>query len=912
MILKDNHRITFLGGWARWKRIRSHTSAAAIACLFLGGIPMRAAEFHVSTDGDDANPGTAERPIKTIGRASRMLKAGDRCIISGGIYRETVVPPSGSATAPVIYRARPGEQVIISGCELVNGWKPHSGTVHKTPWKGTLGAGNQIFVNGAMVFQARWPDNPTGSLTKLPLATADQESNKTTIRCAQLPSVDLKGAQVWIMSGTRWEAWTSNIESTAPGSITFADHAYDSIACRPGASFYLFGSLALLSENEWAADEEFLYLQAQGGVNPASLKVEAKARYYGLDLSHRQHVEFHGIQLFGCSIKTDSATENVLIDGMNARYVGHWEIPGTMRPPKEQLVAMAMEGRDITLQNCTLYGAAGTLVTLNGSGNRIVNCLISEAGYAGLNSECVGVYGSRQLVSHNTIHSSGRSVLGFGATRSKVAFNDVSRAGLLTWDVGLLTTGNSDAGNSEVCFNWFHDNLSKGLARGIFLSTGTHNMLIHHNLVWHCWEGGFHGEPPMEYIQLINNTFYTTPGSYDSGGIDISSFTYVDDQVGCFVLNNVFTDEIRTLGHDVTIAGNLLQGTDPQFIAPEKFDFHLKPTSPAHNLGQAITGISEKTGAGAYAERDWKPGHDFNNPPRVELTFSESPLRNQLLNSGFESGLDSWETTGTAGGVSRQPLNNDPTTNKNGPVHSGRSAIRLAGSGSGLRQATSVLSPDSTYILTGWTKLTAANTQAILRVEGSFGVRSFRFTNPSMPSSWLRGSVAFTTSSRAESVTVIFVNSGEAGTADVLVDDIGLFQSISREPLLTTARADIELNRGNGINQFDLSGQWQRAEGWTKGDRAQVRFDGRQAVLYARVFNSGGIVAVSIDDGPETLVDCYYPQLPHHATVQPIMPVFRSALLPRGRHNLKLRLTGDKNPASQGKTIRPAYLNILE
>ena len=724
--------------------------------------------------------------------------------------------------------------------------------------------------------------------------------------------MDLTGAQVWIMSGTRWESWTSTIERVAHGSITFADHGYDSIACRPGASFYLFGSPALLSENEWATDEEFLYLQPPGGANPGSLKVEAKARCYGLDLSHRQHVQFHGIQLFGCSIKTDSATEDILIDGMSARYVGHWETRGNVRPPRDQLVAMALEGRNITLQNSTLYGAAGTLVTLNGSGNRIVNCLISEAGYAGLNSECVGIYGSRQLVSHNTIHSSGRSVVGFGATRSKVAFNDVSRAGLLTWDVGLLTTGNTDAGNSEVCFNWFHDNLSKGLARGIFLSTGTHNMLLHHNVVWHCWEGGFHGEPPMEYVQLIHNTFYSTPGSYDSGGIDISSFTYVDDQIGCFVLNNVFTDEIRTLGHDVTIAGNLLKGTDLQFVAPEKFDFRLKPSSPARALGQPIAGISQKAGAGAYAGGDWKPGHDFKNPPKVELTFSESPFRNRVLNSGFESGLDSWETTGPADRVSRQPLNADPTTNKDGPVHSGRSAVRLSGSGSGLRQAISVLSPDSTYILTCWAKLTAANATATLGVKGASGSKTVRFEPSGGPSNWLRASVAFTTGPREEPVTVFVQNSGEAGAADVLVDDIGLVQSLTPEPMLTTARADIELNRGNGLNQFDLSGHWQRAEAWTKSDQAQVRFQGRQAILYARVYESGGIAAVSIDDGPETLVDCHYPQLPHHATVQPIIPVFRSPILPRGLHTLRLRVTGDKNPASRGKAIRPAYLNVLE
>lgn len=210
-----------------------------------------------------------------------------------------------------------------------------------------------------------------------------------------------------------------------------------------------------------------------------------------------------------------------------------------------------------------------------------------------------------------------------------------------------------------------------------------------------------------------------------------------------------------------------------------------------------------------------------------------------MLNSGFESGLDPWETSGPTGKVTRQPLDADPTTNTDGPVHSGRSAMRLAGGGSGLRQATSALSPDSTYILTGWAKLTAANDSATLGVTGKFGTKTIRFEGSGGPSNWLRGSVAFTTGPHEEPMTVFFQNSGEAGAADVLVDDVGLVQSLTPEPLLTTARADIELNRGNGLNQFDLSGHWQRSESWTKGDRAQVRFEGRQAILYARVCESG-------------------------------------------------------------------------
>ncbi|MCX7010229.1 MAG: right-handed parallel beta-helix repeat-containing protein, partial [Kiritimatiellaeota bacterium] len=533
-----------------------HTFTLLAALLLTPLATLHAAEFCVSPAGDDANPGTSAQPLRTIRKASSVMRAGDRCVIRGGIYRETVVPPDGSEHEPVVYRAHPGESVTISGCDKVGGWTLHTGRIFKATWQGTLGAGNQVFVKRRMAFQARWPNNPSGSLLQPPLATAEGGSDKTRIVCSQLPPANLSGANVWIISGTRWEAWISKLTGSSPGSISFDNRGLEAVACRPGANFYVVGSLALLdAENEWAVDGGQLYLWAPAGADPATLDVEVKARYFGIDLSGKKHVEFRGINLFGCSIKTDSGTADIVIDDMTANYVGHWEPFGDdLKPPCQQVVAMNLEGRSLTIRNSTLFGAAGTLVALTGSDSRIVNCLIRDAGYAGLNSACLGIYGKGQLVSHNTVHSGGRSVIGFGASRSRVAFNDVSRAGLLTWDVGLFTTGNTDGGNSEICFNWFHNNLSSGLARGIYLSTGAHNFLIHHNVAWNCWEGGFHGEPPLEYVQLLNNTFYTTPGSFDAGGVDVSSFTYVDDQIGGVVANNVFTDDIRTLGHDVMLA----------------------------------------------------------------------------------------------------------------------------------------------------------------------------------------------------------------------------------------------------------------------------------------------------------------------------------------------------------------------
>jgi hypothetical protein len=285
---------------------------------------LAAAEFHVSPDGDDAAVGSRDRPFKTIGRASRALTAGDVCTLHAGTYRETLTPVSGTPTSPVTYQAWPGDQVVISGCDLVTGWSPHTVPTYKAPWKGPLGSGNQVFIDGTMAFRSRWPDNPGRSLTSPPLATAGPGSDRTSIRCADLPSGDLRGAQVWIMSGTRWEAWTSTIESSGPGYVRFADGGTAQLACRPGASFYLFGSHTLLSDNEWEVAGGHLYLRLPPGVAPEMLTIETKARPYGIDLSHRRHVRLRGLKLFGCTVKTDRMTEDVLMEGLDARHVSHW------------------------------------------------------------------------------------------------------------------------------------------------------------------------------------------------------------------------------------------------------------------------------------------------------------------------------------------------------------------------------------------------------------------------------------------------------------------------------------------------------------------------------------------------------------------------------------------------------------
>ncbi len=98
-----------------------------LAFLLLTGMssPAPDRELHVSVKGDDAHDGTAAAPLRTIQRAADLARPGDTITVHAGVYRERVTPPRGgeSDARRIVYRAAPGENVVIKGSEVVKGWK---------------------------------------------------------------------------------------------------------------------------------------------------------------------------------------------------------------------------------------------------------------------------------------------------------------------------------------------------------------------------------------------------------------------------------------------------------------------------------------------------------------------------------------------------------------------------------------------------------------------------------------------------------------------------------------------------------------------------------------------------------------------------------------------------------------------
>ena len=70
--------------------------------------------------------------------------------ICGGTYREDVtLPRSGTANAPINFQPYAGQQVTITGLDLLStSWSDYSGPIYSS----TAGTGiSQVFVNGKMV-----------------------------------------------------------------------------------------------------------------------------------------------------------------------------------------------------------------------------------------------------------------------------------------------------------------------------------------------------------------------------------------------------------------------------------------------------------------------------------------------------------------------------------------------------------------------------------------------------------------------------------------------------------------------------------------------------------------------------------------------------------------------------------------
>ena len=123
-----------------------------LAAILIGlAWPVSASEYFVDKGGDDDNPGSRMQPFKSIQKAASLMQPGDVCLVSKGLYRETVRPArSGKPGIPLFFQAAPGESVSISGADVVTDWQRFAGNVYRAK----AGVVNQMLVDDLPVVRS--------------------------------------------------------------------------------------------------------------------------------------------------------------------------------------------------------------------------------------------------------------------------------------------------------------------------------------------------------------------------------------------------------------------------------------------------------------------------------------------------------------------------------------------------------------------------------------------------------------------------------------------------------------------------------------------------------------------------------------------------------------------------------------
>lgn len=125
-------------------------------------------EFFVDIHGNDSNPGTKEKPFRTLERAKEAVRAANDDMtcdiivnIGAGVFSleqtlELTPEDSGTNGYQIIYRGAGKESTIISGGSNITGWTLHD--AENNIYKASVPEGmdfRQLYVNGEKAIRAR-------------------------------------------------------------------------------------------------------------------------------------------------------------------------------------------------------------------------------------------------------------------------------------------------------------------------------------------------------------------------------------------------------------------------------------------------------------------------------------------------------------------------------------------------------------------------------------------------------------------------------------------------------------------------------------------------------------------------------------------------------------------------------------
>ena len=519
--------------------------------------------FHVAANGNDqwsgkpATPKDGDGPFATLDKARdeirKLVKAGlpkgGVTVVVGEGTHELAKPftlkgaeDSGTADAPIVYRAAPGAKVVLTGGCTVKGFKPVAdqailarldesarGHVLKadlkaaglTDFGGGPLAGKQaeLFCDDVPMTIARWPNEGFVKIVDVaggqPIDVRGAKGDKSGkfIYDGDRPTRWAEDKDAWLHGYWFWD-WADSRQRVeaidrAARTITLAppQHSY---GYRKGQRYYAMNLLSELnSPGEWYLDRASGMLYFWPPLAVASIekaKVVLSVCPTLVSLTGVSHVTFRGLALEVCRLTavTVSGGTEVRFAGCTIRNTGAW--------------AIAMSGgTKHAVVGCDIYQtgeggiqlSGGDRKTLTPAGHVVENNHIHAFGrVVRTYRPAVGVDGVGQRVAHNLIHDGPHNAIQLMGNDHLIEFNEIHSVCYETGDVGAFYTGRDWTVRGNVIrHNYFHHIHGPGQygAMSVYLDDAVGGFTVFGNVFYKAGRAAFIGGGRDNLVE--NNVF---------------------------------------------------------------------------------------------------------------------------------------------------------------------------------------------------------------------------------------------------------------------------------------------------------------------------------------------------------------------------------------------------------------------
>ncbi len=387
---KNWNRTKFVGELNPTLQFLSRRAESLLAgCLLIGAFCLPASAsakaIFVSPAGNDANPGSRQKPVATLARAqvlARQAKASGAVdvFLRGGTYylAETLVfspEDSGTAAAPVVYQAWKDERPVLSGgIKLTLDWKPYRDGILQAKTPPGL-ATDQLFVNGERQPMARYP-NYDPSAPYFNGTAADAISPARAARWAHP-----EGGFIHAMHEHMWGDFHYLITGKdANGALKYTGGWQNNRRMGMHKQYRFVENIfeELDAPGEWFLDRASgtLYFFPPAGVDPARATIEAVRLRHAVEFRGTEGNPVKFVQLRGVTFRHTART---FMDNREPLLRSDWT---TYRGG-----AVYYQGaEDCALENCTLDQVGGNGVFVSGYNRRVAirGCHIAYAGANGI------------------------------------------------------------------------------------------------------------------------------------------------------------------------------------------------------------------------------------------------------------------------------------------------------------------------------------------------------------------------------------------------------------------------------------------------------------------------------------------------------------------------------------------------